>query len=148
MEQQSIIVGWREWAALPGLGLGYLKAKIDSGAKTSALHAVNIRPFSEAGVPWVEFTPVPASKGAAHLCRAPIKDIRRVTDSGGHSEQRCVIETRLCLGGRELMIELTLTDRASMRFPMLLGRSALCQGFLIDSRLSYTQGGTSLRAPA
>lgn len=120
-------IGWREWLALPDLGLPAIKAKIDTGARTSALHAWMIDPFSEGGAPWVRFYmhPVQRRTDISVACTAPVADCRMVRDSGGHAERRYVIESDVELGGYRWPIELTLTDRDTMRFRMLLGRQAI-----------------------
>lgn len=143
-KKQPEIIGWREWVGLPDLGIAAIKAKVDTGARTSALHAYYVTPFSRAGQPWVRFGLHPLQQDSLTCieCEAPVKDVRQVTDSGGHSEQRVVIDTRLLINGLELNIEVTLTDRENMRFRMLLGRSALKQGFLVDSGKSFLLGGS------
>lgn len=140
---EQIILGWREWLRLPELGDFAIKAKIDTGAKTSALHAFFVTPYeSEAGEQWVHFGLHPDQDNIERVveCRARVKDQRIVSDSGGHRENRYVIETPLVIGGQTFVTELTLTDRDSMKFRMLLGRSALKEGFLVDSALSYQLG--------
>ncbi|HEY8941092.1 MAG TPA: ATP-dependent zinc protease [Cellvibrio sp.] len=141
--KQPEIIGWREWVGLPELGITHIKAKVDTGAKTSALHAYYVTPFEKDGKPWVKFGLHPLQKDSLTCieCEEPIKDIRPVTDSGGHCEERVVIETRLLINGVSMPIEITLTDRENMRFRMLLGRSALRRGFLVDSGKSFLLGG-------
>jgi len=142
-ESQKRVLGWREWVALPGLAIPHIKAKVDTGAKTSALHAYYVERFERDGAPWVKFGvhPLQASLGLAIECEAPVKDVRRVTDSGGHAEMRPVIETALAIDGQVSVIELTLTDRETMMFRMLLGRSALRRRFVVDSGKSFLLGG-------
>ncbi len=154
MSQQPIaiaiaIVGWREWIGLPQFGISKLQAKVDTGAKTSALHVYYVTPFEQHGQPWVRFGLHPAQEdGLACIeCSAPIKDVRRVTDSGGHSEERYVIETSLRLLGEDIPVEVTLTDRTGMRFRMLLGRSALKGRFLVDCGRSFLLGGNRHQPP-
>ena len=143
------VIGWREWVALPDLAIPHIKVKVDTGARTSALHAYYVSPFERDGQPWVRFGlhPVQEDSLTCIECEAPIKDRRQVTDSGGHTEERVVIETRLLINSLELTIELTLTDRENMRFRMLLGRSALKQGFWVDSSKSFLLGGNKQHAP-
>jgi hypothetical protein len=134
-----IVVGWREWVALPELGIDTIKAKIDTGARTSSLHAFNIERFKKAGRDMVSFMihPIQRDDSKAVKCCAELVDIRYVTDSGAHRELRCVIETTLQLGGICLPIEITLTNRAKMTYRMLLGRKALKKIFIIDPSRSF-----------
>jgi hypothetical protein len=142
-EGQKAVLGWREWVALPDLAIPHIKAKVDTGAKTSALHAFYVQPFERDGEPWVRFGVHPLQGSTEHMveCEAPVKDVRRVTDSGGHAEMRPVIETALVVQGEPRVIELTLTDRENMMFRMLLGRSALKRRFVVDSGKSFLLGG-------
>lgn len=125
MSRQKI--GWREWCSFPQLVIPYIKAKIDTGARTSALHAFYVKPFKQDGIEMVEFGVHPLQKrnDLKFICRAPIKDYRAVSDSGGHREMRYVIETPITMGDRTWPVELTLTNRDTMRFRMLLGRTAM-----------------------
>ena len=133
------IVGWREWAALPGLGVGAIKAKLDSGARTSSLHVESIETYLDGGVPFVQFR-VRLRRAAAQAvtCRAPIVDRRRVTDSGGHRDERWFVMVEAELARQRFEMEMNLTDRGAMLFPLLLGRSAIAGRFRIDPSLSYT----------
>lgn len=135
----QIILGWREWLALPMLGIPAIKAKVDTGAKTSALHTCGIEPFQNAGKTWVKFQVHPLRKRSNLVitCAVPVLDQRFVRDSGGHSELRYVIETQLRLNENEWLVELTLTSRDTMLFPMLLGRAAIRDKFLVDPTASY-----------
>ena len=146
---QRKIVGWREWVTLPDLSISHIKAKVDTGAKTSALHAFYLQPFERDGKPWVRFGvhPLQSSVSAVIDCEAPVKDVRRVTDSGGHAEMRPVIETTLMIEGQQRTIEVTLTDRETMRFRMLIGRSALKRRFVVDSSKSFLLGGNKSQPP-
>jgi hypothetical protein len=140
-EPAPLMIGWREWLALPELGIPAIKAKIDTGARTSALHAYFVEPFVRDGCAWVRFGvhPLPRRQSLELVCEAPVKDRRLVSDSGGHKEWRYVIETQLALAGHRQRIELTLTNRDTMLFRMLLGRTAL-QGLLVDPQSSCLTG--------
>jgi hypothetical protein len=140
-EDPHLIIGWREWLALPELGIPAIKAKIDTGARTSALHAYFVEPFIRDDVAWVRFGvhPLPRRQSLELICAAPVLDRRLVSDSGGHKEWRYVIETQLVLAEHQQRIELTLTNRDTMLFRMLLGRTAL-QGLRVDPQTSYLAG--------
>ncbi|HAR89701.1 MAG: ATP-dependent zinc protease [Pseudomonadales bacterium] len=137
-----IIIGWREWVGLPELGIKQIKAKVDTGARTSALHAFEIKPFSEGGVEHVEFRlhPMQRDLETIQVCRAPVIDQRTVTDSGGHKEDRWVIATSVTIGPHTLPIEMTLTSRDEMLFRMLLGRTAIKNIALVNPARSYLVG--------
>ncbi|MEQ8692617.1 MAG: ATP-dependent zinc protease [Pseudomonadales bacterium] len=139
---ELLTVGWREWVHLPDLGLPPIKAKVDTGARTSALHAFALQPFVEAGRQRVEFNihPIQLNNETVVTCVADVIDQRVVTDSGGHKEERWVIETTLKIGSYQWPIEMTLTSRDDMRFRMLLGRNALKNWALVDSSRSYIIG--------
>lgn len=143
LPEEAGVIGWREWLALPELDLPGIKAKVDTGARTSALHAYFVEPYTEGGREFVRFGvhPLPRRNRIERICRAPVKECRLVTDSGGHREERYVIETLIGLGELRARIELTLTNRDTMKFRMLLGRSALQQlGLLVDPGRSYLLG--------
>lgn len=132
------IIGFREWISLPELHLIALKAKIDTGAKTSSLHAFEIKLVKRGGKTFVKFKVHPIQKNLELVvtCAAPLVDRRVVTDSGGHKELRYVINTIIHIGSVKKVIELTLTNRGTMKYRMLLGREALKQ-FYIDPSQSY-----------
>jgi arsenate reductase (glutaredoxin) len=135
------LLGWREWVRLGSLDLPPIKAKIDTGARTSALHAFELKPFLREGRQWVRFSIHPRrNPNLVRVCEAPVVDRRRVTDSGGHRQMRYVIESEITLGEQTWTIELTLTSRETMRFRLLLGRTALSERFLVDPSLAYCIG--------
>lgn len=136
-----LTVGWREWLALPGLGMRYLKAKVDTGARSSALHVEWHEVTVERGAPFVRFALRSSSLASVErVCEAEIRDRREVTDSGGHRTLRIFIETEVELGGRRWTIETNLTNRRGMLFPMLLGRTAMAGRLLVDPARSYVLG--------
>lgn len=142
MSTEKSVLGWREWLAFPELGIPQVKAKVDTGARTSCLHAFYVEPFDRAGEAWVRFGihPLQGKTSEEVHCEAPIKDLRTVRDSGGHEELRYVVETLVTIGPREHRIEVTLTDRDTMKFRVLLGRTAIRGHYLVDSGRSYVQG--------
>jgi hypothetical protein len=135
----KITLGWREWVALPDLSIKKIKAKIDTGARTSALHAFRLDTFKENGQLKVSFSVHPKQRQTIITkdCMADVIDYRWVSDSGGHREQRYVIHTTLVIGKIPQVIELTLTNRDDMKFRLLLGRTALSSNYLIDPEKSY-----------
>jgi len=137
-----VVLGWREWVTLPVLGIENIKAKIDTGARTSALHTFELELFSKKGVAMVRFCihPFQHDLSIVKECVAELIDERNVTDSGGHSEVRPVISTPVCLGGVTNDIEITLTNRETMNFRMLLGRTALKGLYTVDPDASYLLG--------
>lgn len=145
--QQYLHLGWREWFALPALGIDLIKAKIDTGARSSALHTETIELYQKNDENWLMFTVQSRQNQNDKIieCHAPIKDRRLVSDSGGHKQRRYVIETHLLCGQHLIQAEITLTNRDSMRFPMLLGRTALHKRqVLINPNESYLQGKPNL----
>jgi hypothetical protein len=135
-----VVLGWREWVALPGLGVEAIRAKVDSGARSSALHVDAQWRFSDGGAPWVGFRLTPGAGSEVIECAAPVCDEREVTDSGGHSTLRVFIRTPLRLAGVERGIDINLTRRHGMTFPMLLGRSAMARIFTVDPARSFLHG--------
>ena len=140
--EKNLVLGWREWVQLPELGLDSIKAKVDTGARTSALHAFEVNAFDEDGRQRVEFKMHPNQRDSdtVIVCRADIKDERVVRDSGGHQEKRWVIETPVCIGEQCWPIELTLTSRDDMLFRMLLGRTAMRGRAIVNPGKSYLTG--------
>lgn len=132
-------IGWREWVSLPALGVNFIKAKVDTGARTSALHAFALRPFKEGNQDKICFDihPWQNNNEMTITCTADVIDKRWVSDSGGHREERFVIRTPIILGEETWPIEITLTERDTMLFRMLLGRSAVRKRFLVNSGRSF-----------
>jgi hypothetical protein len=135
-------IGWREWMVLPVLGIPGVKAKIDTGARTSVLHAFSLEQFTENGQKKVRFLIHPLQKRTdiELTCVADVVDRRMVSDSGGHREMRYVIRSKIMVGTTEIDAEITLSDRDTMQFRMLLGRTALAGRFLVDPDRSYLAG--------
>lgn len=134
--------GWREWVSLPALGVDWLKAKIDTGARTSSLHAFDLEHEREGGELVARFTvrPWQASEDDPVPVTCPVLDERAVRSSSGHAETRLVVGMRVRLVHREIDAEVTLSRRDEMDFRMLVGREALAQGFLVDPSASYVGG--------
>lgn len=143
MTQDSAAIGWREWIALPELGITTVKAKIDTGARSSALHAFNIQPFTDGDIAKVRFQVHPLQRETQTVvtAEAPVCDRREVRNSGGKAELRYVIRTAVELSQQRWSIDLTLTNRDVMGFRMLLGREAVRGRFLVDPGRSYLHGG-------
>ena len=139
---ERTVLGWREWAGLPELGIDQIKCKVDTGARTSALHAFFVETFEDNGRRRVRFGlhPIQRRTDIELVCTADVKDERVVADSGGHREKRLVIETPVKLGDLVWPAEITLTDRDTMQFRMLLGRTALHSRFVVDPSVSYRVG--------
>jgi ribosomal protein S6--L-glutamate ligase len=142
MLQNKVILGSEEWFSFPDLGIPTIKARVDSGAKTSALHAINIAPFVKEGVNWVKFDINPIQNDLKTIihCEAPLVDKRIVKSSSGYREQRYVIQSTLDIGVSSWPIEMTLTNRDSMGFRMLLGREAMSGRVLVDPSQTYLLG--------
>jgi len=145
--RELLTLGWREWVALPEIGIPRIKAKVDTGARTSALHAFALRPFSEHGSDRVEFQIHPLQKNLETIvtCTADVIDRRVVSDSGGHKEERFVIATLLAIGEYAWPIEMTLTSRDDMLFRMLLGRTAMEGRAQVNPSLSYVVGKKKIK---
>jgi hypothetical protein len=138
-QQPERVIGWREWIALPDLGIARIKTKVDTGARSSALHAVRIEEFERDGEAMVRFRVHPMQRDASEtvVCEYPIHDRRSVRSSAGHEQHRIVIRPRVDVGGEIFEIDLTLTNRDAMGFRMLLGREATRGRFLVDPGASY-----------
>jgi ribosomal protein S6--L-glutamate ligase len=138
---EPFILGWEEWVALPELGLPAVKAKVDTGARTSALHAFSVEPFGSGRLAKVRFGvhPIPRRADIEIVCTARLVDRRIVTSSNGERETRYVISTPIRIGDREWAIEVTLTNRNAMSYRMLLGRQAIADGVLVDPATSFRQ---------
>ena len=138
----NTIVGWREWVSLPGLGVPWIKAKVDTGARTSALHAFDLEEFERGGEVWVRYSvhPWQDSDEDAVDCESRVVDRREVRSSSGHAEERYVVQLDVSLCKHVVDAEVTLSKRDEMGFRMLVGREALCQGFLVDPSRSYLGG--------
>ncbi len=137
--------GWREWVGLPDLGIPWIKAKIDTGARTSSLHAFDVTEFERDGSAWVRFSvhPWQESHEDAVVHECPVHDRRAVRSSSGHAEDRLVVKLQIRLVDAVVDAEVTLTNRDEMGFRMLIGREALRQGFVVDPAKSFLGG----RAP-
>ena len=137
-----ITVGWREWVGLPDLGVAHLKAKVDTGARTSALHAFDMKTFTREGLEYVRFVihPFQGKMEPSIQAEAPVAEWRKVKSSNGKSELRPIIETTVELQDKRWRIELTLTRRDEMSFRMLLGREALRRHCLVNPGKSYLGG--------
>jgi hypothetical protein len=144
VSQQTLTtaIGWREWVALPDLGIAALKAKVDTGARTSSLHAVEIEEFQRRRATWLRFRLLPYQRDTAHVVttEARLAEYRHVRSSTGHLSYRPVIVTPISIFGETWPIELTLTNRVEMGFRMLLGREALRGRFFVDPGRSYLGG--------
>ena len=136
------IIGWREWASLPDLGIDWLKVKVDSGARSSSLHAFEITEFEREGTPWVRFKvhPLQRSTDVAVVAESPVLEKRSVRSSSGQASLRPVIVTHVTLLGVTWQVELTLANREEMKFRMLLGREAFRGRFLVDGGRSFYGG--------
>ncbi len=143
-----IVVGWREMVGLPALGVVQVKAKVDTGARTSAIHATRVRRETNEGADWIRFLIHTEQRGhgATVEAFAPLLEMRRVRSSNGESQERPVILTELTLGDRRWPIEITLTARSQMGFRMLLGRTALKGHALVDPGRSFVASVRPLRA--
>lgn len=142
---KKIVIGWCEWCGLDKLNIPAIKVKVDTGAKTSALHAFDIVPYVKNGKDYVKFSvhPLQGNSRLTVKCRAPIIDERNVMSSNGHNERRFVIATPITMGGETWEIELTLSNRDPMRFRMLLGREAMGSNTIIVPQKTLNLGRVS-----
>ncbi|SFN34586.1 ATP-dependent zinc protease family protein [Marinobacter pelagius] len=145
--EERVSLGWREWVALPDLDISRIKAKVDTGARTSCLHTFRTEPYTENGERRVRFWVHPVQNDLHQVveCDAKVLDERNVSDSGGHRELRLVIETTVVVGDRSWPVEMTLTNRDSMRFRMLLGRTAMDGRSVVFPEASYLAGEPVIR---
>jgi hypothetical protein len=136
------VAGWREWVSLPDLGVDWIKAKLDTGARTSALHAFDLEEFERDGQAWVRFSIHPWQRNADDAVSAelPVHDVRHVRSSSGHVQERYVVLVAVRIGLRKITTEVTLTRRDAMGFRLLIGREALRQGYVVDAGRSYLGG--------
>lgn len=146
---QLPIIGWREWVKLPELGLRFVKAKVDTGAASSCLHAVDIEEFERDGQAWVRFATHPIQRNRAKVAyaEAPVIEFRSVRSSSGEASLRPVIQTDVVLLEQRWPIELTLANRDEMGFRMLLGREAIRGRFLVDAGAAYQSERPKRRLP-
>lgn len=134
---KKICAGWREAMSLPELGIKMINVKLDTGAKTSCLHALDIKLSAQNGIQWVNFR-YSSSATSDLKCRAKLIDQRVIRNSGGHDETRYIIETLCQFNSLLWPIEIGLTDRSTMKYNMLLGRSAMKQNIIVDPSLSFS----------
>ncbi|MCC2029969.1 ATP-dependent zinc protease family protein [Microbacterium tenebrionis] len=141
----NTLTGWREWVSLPDAGVDWIKAKIDTGARTSSLHAFDVVEFEREGEAWVRFrvNPWQDTNADATIVECPIHDRREVRSSSGHIQERLVVLLAIRIVDQLVVSEVTLSKRDEMGFRMLIGREALRRGFIVDPARSFLGG----RAP-
>ena len=139
---EKYTVGWREWLAMPALGVNQIKAKVDTGARSSSLHVTDLEVVEEDGVSIARFTVHPLQRRSkpCFKAQAVVTEKRVIRSSNGHSSLRPVIETEVILGEYRFSCELTLTSRDDMGFRMLLGREAVRRRAVVDPGRSYVRG--------
>ena len=140
--QNLPVIGWREWVGLPDFGISLVKVKVDTGARSSSLHAFNLKAYTLEGQTWVRFSvhPIQRDKVTTVSVEAPVMEYRQVRSSNGKASKRPVVLTNICLMGQLWPIELTLASRDEMGFRMLLGREAFRDRFLVDAGKSFLCG--------
>lgn len=145
----SEVIGWREWVSLPDLKIPHVKAKIDTGARSSSLHAFDLSTYERGGQTFVRFKvhPIQRNTKTVIAVKAKVLEYRRIRSSNGISSLRPVIVTTVNWQGDSWPIELTLTGRADMGFRMLLGREAVRRRFVVDTAASYYGGTPALVDP-
>jgi hypothetical protein len=148
VKRQKPAIGWREWVALPDLGVKYMKAKVDTGARSSTLHAWDIACDQRAGSVRFSVHPLQDDDSVVVDTQAPLLEEREVRSSNGEVELRPVIATKVVVAGVPIDIELTLSNRDEMGFRMLLGRSAIKRRFVVDPGRSFLGGGDRLTSPS
>ena len=143
--EDKIIIGSEEWCGFPALGLPAIKARVDSGAKTSSIHAFNIQSFRRGGMLWVSFEvhPIQNNRKAVVRCERPVIDKRKVKSSSGVAETRYVIQVPMKVADQTWEVELTLANRDSMGYRMLLGREAMSGRMVVDPSTSFRLGDIS-----
>ncbi len=143
--RETQMIGWRETVSLPDFGLTSFRAKVDTGARTTALHATNIAHIEINGESWVEFLPDHNQLESVGLCTAPIHHLRNIKNTSGIPEERLIIETRLQLGNREAFVEVALSDRSDMKFPIIIGRTTMRQlSLTVNPSRSWLQSADTL----
>ena len=145
IEHPKLTIGWREWVSFPDFGIDKIKAKIDTGARSSSLHAWKIRPFQKDGVDWVRFElhPLQRTNKITCQCEARVIEQRKIKSSSGHETLRYIISSKVVMGNISWPIELALGNRDAMGFRLLLGRTAVRNRFLVDAGHSYLAGNIS-----
>ncbi len=140
--QPSTLAGWREWVCLPDIDVPWIKAKLDTGARSSAIHAFDISEHERDGETWVHYWVHPWQRSAEDAAEvwSRVHDRREVRSSSGHIEERYVVTMTIQMVGRPVTAELTLSRRDEMGFRMLIGREALRQGYVVDPGRSYLGG--------
>ena len=140
MTSELKMLGWREWVSLPDLDIKRIKCKVDTGARTSALHTFFVEPDTQRNIVRFGIHPLQNRTDKEMVCEANILDYREVSDSGGHKEKRYVIESTIQIGDYRWPIEINLAGRDTMRFRMLLGRTAIGHSFGVDPARAYLVG--------